>query len=151
MQEIQKHSSSFCFIFLFLISVNNRSAIGIYLNSWNTRYGSMAGVNMAIGGSPLDLATNPANLGVNGKKVVEANFAIPHIEARYQDRFINIREPQNSYVNDITADKTYTLPNFGIQIPLNKNFTYGFAFYLPGGGMGEVKNIQRLTPDKLSV
>ncbi|EMM94383.1 hypothetical protein LEP1GSC158_5337 [Leptospira interrogans serovar Zanoni str. LT2156] len=47
---------------LWAVASNSRNAI-------NARYEGMAGVNFALGGSPMDVALNPANLYLmKGKK-----------------------------------------------------------------------------------
>ncbi|TGK59344.1 transporter [Leptospira wolffii] len=121
-------------------------AVGLFQPAHNARYGGMGGVNLAIGGSPMDIATNPANLNVSNRKEIEFGVSLPYIRTVYKDRFLD-PDPNISYQNSESYNVLAPLPYFAVRIPITDNLTYGGGIYIPGGGTGNVSGLTRITPD----
>lgn len=124
-------------------------AVGLFQPAHNARYGGMGGVNLAIGGSPMDIATNPANLSVSNKKELEFGVSLPYIRTVYKDRFMD-PDPNLSYENSESYNVLAPLPYFAIRIPITERLTYGGGIYIPGGGTGNVSGLTRITPNDQS-
>ncbi len=121
-------------------------AVGLFQPAHNARYGGMGGVNLAIGGSPMDIATNPANLSVANKKEIEFGISLPYIRTVYKDRFLD-PDPNLTYENSESYNVLAPLPYFAVRIPITDKLTYGGGIYIPGGGTGQVSGLTRITPN----
>jgi long-chain fatty acid transport protein len=106
----------------------------------------MGGAFQAIGGSVMDLESNPSHLARTKRTKWELGSAIhlPNIE--YNDEYID-PDPSRSYQNSIVERPKAILPYIGIIKPISENISIGFALYAQGGGGGQFKNIRRQTPD----
>ncbi|WP_442915928.1 OmpP1/FadL family transporter [Leptospira sp. GIMC2001] len=138
-------SMKFISIICFLI-LPELYAVGIFQPAHNARYGGMAGVNIGIGGSPLDIATNPANLSMTEKSTLEFGIALPYIRSSYKDRFID-PDPSLVYENNKNYNILAPLPYIGWAIPINDKWTYGGGLFIPGGGNAQIDGIYRTTPN----
>ncbi|UMQ57479.1 OmpP1/FadL family transporter [Leptospira interrogans] len=154
---MQKMKIAFRFYFKILfficigsISVNSLFGVGVFQPSHNARYAGMAGVNLAIGGSPMDIATNPANLVLNSKGGLEFGIGLPYIRSQYKDR-LSDTNPETEYHNSQNYNILAPLPYFGLTLPLTDRLSYGVGIYVPGGGSGQVNGILRLTPNAQSL
>lgn len=109
------------------------------------RYAGMAGASTALGGSIMDLHSNPALLGLSQTAELEAGLRFNYAESRYTDAFVDAN-PEFNYSNDHTSYMVAPLPYLGWQTPLNNAWSVGAVLYLVGGGGGEFTNITRMTP-----
>ncbi|EMJ99548.1 MULTISPECIES: OmpP1/FadL family transporter [unclassified Leptospira] len=125
-------------------------AVGLFQPSHNARYGGMGGVNLAIGGSPMDIGTNPANLSLKNRKELEFGISLPYIRTVYKDKFLD-PDPNLTYENSESYNVLAPLPYFAIRIPLGEKWSYGGGIYIPGGGNGEVYGLTRITPNGQSL
>lgn len=103
-------------------------------------------MNLGIGGSPMDIATNPANLGRTKKTQVEFGLGLPYIRSTYRDQFLD-PDPDLIYANEKQYNVLAPLPYVGWTIPITKQLTYGGGIYIPGGGNGAIDGITRVTPN----
>ncbi|EQA46624.1 transporter, Ompp1/FadL/TodX family [Leptospira broomii serovar Hurstbridge str. 5399] len=137
----------FSLIFLCMIlTTRDLLSVGIFQPSHNARYGGMGGTNLAIGGSPMDIGTNPANLGLSSKKELEFGVSLPYIRSVYTDKFQD-PDPNLAYTNSQNYNVLAPLPYMAIRIPISEKLTYGGGVYVPGGGNGNVSELNRATPN----
>ncbi|MBM9578838.1 outer membrane protein transport protein [Leptospira sp. 201903070] len=142
-----KHSKIILFVcIVFLMSFSSLLGVGLFQPSHNTRYAGMAGVNLAIGGSSMDIATNPANLTVNPKGGLEFGIGLPYIRSTYKDR-LSDTNADYAYTNSQNYNILAPLPYFGLNVPITNRLNYGIGVYIPGGGNGQVDGILRVTPN----
>ena len=118
---------------------------GMYMISYGARYGGMAGAATALGGSVMDLHTNPALLGLNAEPIFEGGFRINYAQNEYRDQFID-SDPLLNYTNHKTDYTVAPLPYLGVAGRLNDALAGGLALYLVGGGGGQFTDIIRNTP-----
>ena len=135
---------------LALLTAFPLSALGIYQDSYHARYGGLAGVNLAIGGTPLDLASNPANLTLLKEIQLDVGAAFAHVTGEYRDEFRD-PDPSRAYANDITTRTFAPLPYIGFAAPITRNLVYGAALYVPGGARVNLRGVQRLSTDGSNV
>ncbi|EMO70165.1 transporter, Ompp1/FadL/TodX family [Leptospira santarosai str. 200702252] len=148
---MQKEKLLFGFkISLWIVFGNPLLGVGIFQPSHNTRYAGMAGVNLAIGGSPMDIATNPANLVRSRKGDLEFGIGLPYIRSQYTDRLTDAN-PEIAYSNSQNYNILAPLPYFGLNLPITDRLNYGTGIYVPGGGSGHVNGILRVTPNGQSL
>ncbi|MBM9500173.1 outer membrane protein transport protein [Leptospira sp. 201903071] len=142
-----KHSKIFLFVcIVFLMGFSSLFGVGLFQPSHNTRYAGMGGVNLAIGGSPMDIATNPANLTINQKGGLEFGIGLPYIRSTYKDRLAD-PNADYAYTNSQNYNILAPLPYFGLNVPITNRLNYGVGVYIPGGGNGQVDGILRVTPN----
>ncbi|XDD46871.1 OmpP1/FadL family transporter [Leptospira sp. WS39.C2] len=140
-------------IFLYLVpSIRNpiEAFHGIMQPAFGARQAGMGGAFQAVGGSVMDLESNPSHLArVNRIKwELGSSYHLPKIE--YNDEYID-SNPNKTYQNRIVETPKAVLPYIGIIKPINENISIGFALYAQGGGGGHFKNIKRMTPDGRSL
>ncbi|MDV6235850.1 outer membrane protein transport protein [Leptospira ellisii] len=123
---------------------------GLTRNAINARYEALAGVNTALGGSPVDVALNPANLSVTKGKKLEFGLGNSSIYNRYQDRFLD-PNPDYVYSNDKKSTVQAPAPYVALKLPVTDTIDYGVALYIPGGAIGGVEEITRNTPNGQSL
>jgi len=133
---------NFC---VFLMNTGNLFAVGLYSSSFNAPSGSIDGMTLALGGYPLDIAMNPANLTVSETKKFEVGGSVPYMHIRYQDAY-NDPDPALAYTNNINIKQAVFLPHMGLIVPLTKKLSYGAALYTLGGAGIELNGIKRNTP-----
>ncbi|TGM47385.1 transporter [Leptospira biflexa] len=123
---------------------------GIMQPAFGARQAGMGGAFQAVGGSVMDLESNPSHLGRvrNTKWELGSSFHFPRIE--YSDEFID-PNPNQTYQNKMVEYPKAVLPYVGIIKPITENISIGFALYAQGGGGGHFKNIKRFTPDGRSL
>lgn len=118
---------------------------GLTRNAINARYEALAGTNTALGGSPIDVALNPANLSLTKGKKLEFGLGNSTIYNRYQDQFLD-SNPNYAYTNDKKSQVNAPAPYIALKLPVTDNVDYGVALYIPGGAIGGVDKITRNTP-----
>ncbi len=118
---------------------------GLYFNAINARYSGLAGGGYGLGGSPVDVALNPANLSLTKGKKLEFGLGASLIQNRYRDRFED-SNPNLTYQNDKTTNVLGPGPYIALKLPVTDNVDYGIAFYVSGGASGGVDKITRNTP-----
>lgn len=123
---------------------------GLTRNAINARYEGLAGANTALGGSPIDVALNPANLSLTKGKKIEFGVGYTAILNRYKDRFLDA-DPNLTYANDQRTNAPSVAPYFAVKLPITDSLDYGFAIYIAGGAAGGVDQIDRNTPTGQSV
>ncbi|TGM79484.1 OmpP1/FadL family transporter [Leptospira bouyouniensis] len=123
---------------------------GIMQPAFGARQAGMGGAFQAVGGSVMDLESNPSHLArvQNTKWELGSSFHLPTIE--YNDTYIDTN-PNRSYQNNMVENPKAILPYIGIIKPITESITIGFAMYAQGGGGGHFKNIKRITPDGRSI
>ncbi|AOP33562.1 transporter [Leptospira tipperaryensis] len=142
-----EHSKILLFVcFVFLMGFSSLFGVGLFQPSHNTRYAGMGGVNLAIGGSPMDIATNPANLTKSQKGGLEFGIGLPYIRSTYKDQLAD-PNPDFAYTNSQNYNILAPLPYFGLNVPITNRLNYGVGVYIPGGGNGQVDGILRVTPN----
>jgi len=119
---------------------------GIMQPAFGARQAGMGGAFQAVGGSVMDLESNPSHLArvQRTKWELGSSFHFPTIE--YNDSYID-QNPLKSYQNRIVESPRAVLPYLGIIKPITENISIGFALYAQGGGGGHFKDIKRFTPD----
>ncbi|TGM60899.1 OmpP1/FadL family transporter [Leptospira adleri] len=141
------HSKIFLFVcIVLLMGFSSLFGVGLFQPSHNTRYAGMGGVNLAIGGSPMDIATNPANLTKNQRGGLEFGIGLPYIRSTYKDQ-LSDPNPDYAYSNSQNYNILAPLPYFGLNVPITNRLNYGVGVYIPGGGNGQVDGILRVTPN----
>lgn len=123
---------------------------GLTRNAINARYEALAGANTALGGSPVDVALNPANLSLTKGKKIEFGLGNSTIYNRYQDQFLDSK-PSYVYNNDKKSQVNAPAPYIALKLPVTDNIDYGVTLYIPGGAIGGVEKITRNTPDGQSL
>ncbi|RHX85626.1 OmpP1/FadL family transporter [Leptospira stimsonii] len=145
--DFRKHSKILLFVcIVFLMGFSSLFGVGLFQPSHNTRYAGMGGVNLAIGGSPMDIATNPANLTKSPKGGLEFGIGLPYIRSTYKDQLVD-PNPDYAYNNSQNYNILAPLPYFGWNVPITNRLHYGVGVYIPGGGNGQVDGILRVTPN----
>ncbi|WP_167882340.1 outer membrane protein transport protein [Leptospira sarikeiensis] len=125
------------------IASNSRNAI-------NARYEGLAGVNLGLGGSPIDVALNPANLSLTKGKKVEFGLGGTYATVKFQDRFLD-DDPNSNYSNSKTRSSAGPAPYLALKLPVTDSIDYGFAAFVYGGVNGAAEKIDRNTPNGESV
>lgn len=133
------------FYLCFVSSVNGFQ--GIMQTSYGARQAGMGGAFQAIGGSVLDLESNPSHLSRLQNSKLEFGGAAHFAQIEYSDLFMDVRADL-SYSNKITQRPRAILPYIGYVTRLSDRLGIGVALYSPGGGGGTFSNITRLAPEK---
>lgn len=136
------------FTLLFFSSLSNPlfSFQGILQPSFGARQGGMGGAFQAVGGSVMDLESNPSHLVRLKKSKFEFGTSIHSAKIGYEDEFRN-SNPSYAYKNNITENPKAVLPYVGYITPISDRLGAGIALYSQGGGGGKFHGIQRLTPN----
>jgi long-chain fatty acid transport protein len=137
---------------------------GMRMTSYGVRYGGMGGASLALGGSVLDLATNPSQLARQKEAKVEGGINWINMGLEYEDQFIpnpqfqSVNPETYYYSNDRKGESEvipgmpgFPLPYFGYTTPIGDNMGFGIALYAEGGGGAKMDGILRHTPGRLSV
>ncbi|WP_411824493.1 OmpP1/FadL family transporter [Leptospira sp. 'Mane'] len=141
----------FFFVFLtFFISKSIFAITGLGRSSINARYEGLGGLNTALGGSPIDVSLNPANLYLTKGKKIEFGGSSTFTQAVLKDQFID-KNPELIYANNQERQGVGVAPYFAAKLPITDKIDYGFAFYVVGGGPGGTTRIDRNTPTGQSV
>ncbi|AOP36629.1 transporter [Leptospira tipperaryensis] len=120
---------------------------GIIQTSFGARQAGMGGAFQAIGGSVMDLESNPSHLSRFQKSKLEFGGASHFAQIEYSDSFMDLR-PENSYSNGITQRPKAILPYIGYVSKVSDRLGIGIALYSQGGGGGKFSDITRLAPEK---
>ena len=123
---------------------------GIMQPAFGARQAGMGGAFQAVGGSVMDLESNPSHLARLKQTKWELGTAIHFPKIEYTDKYID-SNPSISYQNNIVESPKAVLPYIGLIKPLTENLGVGFAVYMQGGGGGQFKNIKRQTPNGKSL
>ncbi|TGJ99435.1 transporter [Leptospira semungkisensis] len=145
-ERIKKYLFSLIFSLFVLGSGNGLLAIdGLYFNAINARYSGLAGAGYGLGGSPVDVDLNPANLSLTKGKKIEFGLGASLIQNRYRDKFED-SNPNLSYQNDKSTNVLGPGPYIALKLPVTDNVDYGISLYVAGGASGGVDKITRNTP-----
>ncbi|TGM98573.1 OmpP1/FadL family transporter [Leptospira dzoumogneensis] len=148
---VRNKYSVFIIFLLFVFGSGEVLAVdGLYFNAINSRYLGLAGAGYALGGSPVDVALNPANLSLVKGKKLEFGLGASLIQNRYRDRFQD-PNPELVYENDKSTNVVGPGPYIAFKLPVTETINYGITFYVPGGASGGVDKITRNTPTGESV
>lgn len=112
--------------------------------AYGARSAGMAGAGLALGGSVMDLESNPAHLADAKSATGEAGLRFSQSRIQYEDAFYD-PDPALSYTNRHTARLRAGLPYIGFMTPLTRNVGVGLAVYVQGGGGGEFRGLIRNT------
>lgn len=132
-------------ISVILFSNTSIFATGSYLPAYNARYGGMGGVNLAIGGSPLDAYLNPANLTQSANPKLEFGELGAMVQTRYQDLHIS-QDPNRNYSNDKTNNVVLPpppIPYIAFTLPISERLFYGISgnvSQIPGSSIGSMQS-----------
>ncbi len=123
---------------------------GLLLTSYGVRYGGMGGASLALHGSAMDLAMNPANMARNEEKsIFEMGFSHFMPTLTYQDSFMS-PDMNSNYVNNMrsTPNKLngYVMPHAAFTSKINDNAAWGVAAYAAAGGGSQLDGITRKVP-----
>lgn len=120
---------------------------GLTLTSYGARSAGMGGSTLAVGGSVMDLQSNPANLARNRERILEAGAAVLIPSLIYNDSFYNPGPAGISYANRVESESAaFPLPFVGYTAPIDERSGWGVAFYAQGGLGAEFNGILRNTP-----
>lgn len=145
-------SRIFITLFILILILNPRLSPaleafhGILQPAFGARQAGMGGAFQAVGGSVMDLESNPSHLARVRRTKWELGSGIHLPSIEYNDESID-PDPSRSYRNSIVEHPKAVLPYIGIIKPISENISIGFALYAQGGGGGQFKNIKRHTPD----
>lgn len=123
---------------------------GIMQPAFGARQAGMGGAFQAVGGSVMDLESNPSHLTRVYRTKWELGSAFHFPTISYEDLYID-ENPEKTYQNKIVESPKAVLPYLGIIKPITDQIGIGFAIYVQGGGGGHFKNIKRQTPDGRSL
>ncbi|MBM9502086.1 outer membrane protein transport protein [Leptospira sp. 201903071] len=120
---------------------------GILQTSFGARQAGMGGAFQAVGGSIMDLESNPSHLSRFQKSKSEFGSAFHFAQIEYSDSFMDLR-PDYAYSNQITQYPKAILPYLGYVSKVTDRLGIGVALYSQGGGGGTFSKITRLAPEK---
>lgn len=130
-----------------LMASSLQATNGMLMTSYGTRYMGMGGATLAIGGSVMDLESNPSNLTRLDDAIFEAGLSLMAPQLTYRDKFY----PGNtdlSYNNSVRSEPSlFPLPYIGYAAPINDRMAWGVSFYAQGGMGAEFDGILRTTPN----
>lgn len=119
---------------------------GMLMPAYGARQAGMGGAFIAVGGSVMDLETNPAHLARADDSRFEVGTAAMFPFLTYRDTYYS-EDPTESYNNSLTAERgAFPLPYIGYSTKLTDNLGAGIAFYAQGGMGAEFNGIIRNTP-----
>jgi len=121
---------------------------GVRPPGYSGRYGGMGGLSLAVGGTVLDLESNPAQLAKLQNSYIETGLALVDLEFTLQDQFYS-ENPGLAYTNRVKSnDPARPFPYAGLMGPLawpGDGWSGGVAFYTQGGAGATFENITRIT------
>ncbi|MEI1279742.1 outer membrane protein transport protein [Leptospira venezuelensis] len=115
--------------------------------SFGARQAGMGGAFQAVGGSVMDLESNPSHLARLTTPKWEFGTSVHFARIEYSDSFID-KDPNLSYQNQIVETPRAVFPYMGYIQPVTDRLGIGFALYTQGGGGGSFSNINRISPGK---
>jgi long-chain fatty acid transport protein len=127
------------------ISYDIHAFNGLFPIAYGARQAGMGGAFTGVGGSILDLESNPAHLGRREDASFEMGMGVHNVLLEYDDTKIN-PNPDYAYTNQIRETPKALFPYIGYASPINSTMGWGIAAYLQGGGGGEFSKIRRITP-----
>ncbi|MCB1194122.1 MAG: outer membrane protein transport protein [Leptospiraceae bacterium] len=120
---------------------------GLFLPAYGSRQAGMGGAFQAVGGSVMDLESNPSHLSTLSNQIFEFGGAINKAKISYEDNFLDLNNTERLYSNQADIAPIAPLPYIGFATPLSKKIGFGFALYAQGGGGGEFKGLLRNVPN----
>lgn len=142
------------FLLILLLFLSFGSSVygfqGIMPTSFGARQAGMGGAFQAIGGSVMDLESNPSHLARLTTPKWEFGTSVHFAKIEYSDSFIE-HDPNLSYQNKIVETPRAFFPYMGYIHPVTDRLGIGFALYTQGGGGGSFSNITRISPGKQSL
>lgn len=136
-------------LFLFLLSiffVPIWAFNGLFQTSYDARYFGMGGAITAVGGSVMDLESNPSHLAKIAEKKISFGSSLHLPQIKYNDLYLD-ENLNHHYTNSIQQFPKAALPFIGYISPIGTNMGFGIALYTQGGGGGETNGIKRNTTD----
>lgn len=113
---------------------------GLFPTTYGARPAGMGGASTAVGGSPLDLALNPAHLAREGN-LFEAGLALNFARLDYEDRFLDPATGAH-YQSHRQSHPIAPFPALGLSLG-SGSYGWGLALYLVGGGGGQYDDLLR--------
>lgn len=121
---------------------------GMLLPAYGARQAGMGGAFTAVGGSVMDLESNPAHLAKLKQGIAEGGLGILMPYLTYRDSYYDPDNAGLAYQNKVDAEQSqFPLPYMGYASPLGSNLGWGLAFYAQGGLGAEFNGIKRNTPN----
>lgn len=119
--------------------------------SYGARSGGMGGAVTAVGGSVMDLQTNPAHLAGLDNTIIEGGINLAKPTLTYRDSFYD-EDARYSYTNKVSSEPSiFPLPYTGIAGPVTDDIGWGVAFYAEGGVGGTFNGIKRHFPNRMTM
>ncbi|WP_108928547.1 OmpP1/FadL family transporter [Leptospira johnsonii] len=150
--QSRKGAIPFLLTLLLILSINSSvyGFQGIMPTSFGARQAGMGGAFQAVGGSVMDLESNPSHLARLTTPKWEFGTSVHFAKIEYSDSFID-QDPNLSYQNKILETPRAVFPYMGYIHPVTDRLGIGFALYTQGGGGGSFSNITRISPGKQSL
>ncbi len=124
---------------------------GMLMTAYGARQAGMGGAFLAVGGSIMDLETNPAHLARTKESMLEVGSGIMFPSLTYRDSYTH-SDPDTSYYNKINSEPAaFPLPYMGFTTPVGDRAGLGVAFYAQGGMGAEFNGILRNTPGQVTL
>ncbi|MCB1175376.1 MAG: outer membrane protein transport protein [Leptospiraceae bacterium] len=130
-------------ISVFLPAFSLWATNGTEMAAYGARYAGMGGANLALGGSLMDLQSNPAHLAGLDETSLEigAGFLTPYL--KYKDTFLD-QDQDLAYTNEKTSENSmFPVPYMGFTTGLTRDIGFGLALYGQGGIGANFKGITR--------
>lgn len=137
---------------IMLISVETFATNGMLLTSYGARYAGMGGASLALHGSAMDIATNPANMARNEEKaIIEGGVYYMMPKLTYEDMYIVPDAPQPSaYTNSLNSKdnktKGFIMPHIAYTRKVSDRMAVGLGFYAYAGAGAQFNGITRNVP-----
>ncbi len=129
-----------------LFSIPLFASNGMNLIGYGARYAGMGGAVLAVGGSVMDLQSNPANLTRLKESRFEVGTGVLIPYTTYRDSYYG-QATELDYANSVKSEpNAFPLPYLGYASPVGDNQGWGIAFYAQGGAGAEFNGMQRQTP-----
>ncbi|MCB1157250.1 MAG: outer membrane protein transport protein [Leptospiraceae bacterium] len=128
---------------------------GMLMTAYSAKYAGMGGAGLAIGGTIMDLESNPAHLArikktTGSTAILEGGFAALIPKLYYKDsQFDDNSNSGLVYTNSRKSEPAvFPMPYGGFAQAIGDNMGWGIAFYAQGGMGAHFKNNLRNTPNR---
>lgn len=139
------HYSILILLFFLSPTLSLRAFNGLFPTAYGARQAGMGGAFTGVGGSVMDLESNPAHLGRRDFASFEMGLGLHNVLLEYDDTKSN-PNPDYAYTNRIHEKPKALFPYIGYANRWNDRIGWGIAGYLQGGGGGQFRGIRRMTP-----
>ncbi|PNV75645.1 OmpP1/FadL family transporter [Leptospira inadai] len=123
---------------------------GIMQTSFGARQAGMGGAFQGVGGSVMDLESNPSHLARLAGPKFEIGTSGHFPKIKYSDSFMD-QSSALIYENNINESPRAIFPYIGYIAPVSSRLGVGVALYSQGGGGGSFSNITRISQGKESL